>query len=109
MKRAIVDYHADAAIKRMTWIAAQPRHEPPSTSAGAALTDVPVFVVGMPRCGSSLVEQILASHPDVYGAGELHAIPWTPAIPLTLSYSWAGMPSPTTCKNSASTIAPTTA
>jgi len=34
----------------------------------------PVFIVGMPRSGTSLVEQILASHPDVYGAGELEAI-----------------------------------
>jgi hypothetical protein len=31
----------------------------------------PVFVVGMPRSGTSLAEQILASHPRVFGAGEL--------------------------------------
>ncbi|HEY9840275.1 MAG: sulfotransferase [Candidatus Sericytochromatia bacterium] len=31
----------------------------------------PVFIVGMPRSGTSLVEQILASHPDVLGAGEV--------------------------------------
>jgi tetratricopeptide (TPR) repeat protein len=31
----------------------------------------PVFIVGMPRSGTSLVEQILAAHPDVHGAGEL--------------------------------------
>ena len=31
----------------------------------------PVFVLGMPRSGTSLVEQILASHSQVYGAGEL--------------------------------------
>ena len=31
----------------------------------------PIFIVGMPRSGTSLAEQILASHPDVYGAGEL--------------------------------------
>ena len=31
----------------------------------------PIFVVGMPRSGTSLIEQILASHPDVHGAGEL--------------------------------------
>jgi tetratricopeptide (TPR) repeat protein len=31
----------------------------------------PVFVVGMPRSGTTLVEQILASHPKVHGAGEL--------------------------------------
>ena len=34
----------------------------------------PVFIVGMPRSGTSLVEQILASHPKVYGAGETHAL-----------------------------------
>jgi len=32
---------------------------------------VPIFVLGMPRSGSSLVEQILASHPEVHGGGEL--------------------------------------
>jgi tetratricopeptide (TPR) repeat protein len=31
----------------------------------------PVFILGMPRSGTSLVEQILACHPQVYGAGEL--------------------------------------
>lgn len=30
-----------------------------------------VFIVGMPRSGSTLVEQILASHPDIHGAGEV--------------------------------------
>jgi tetratricopeptide (TPR) repeat protein len=34
-------------------------------------SDCPVFVVGMPRSGTSLTEQILASHPQVHGAGEL--------------------------------------
>ena len=34
----------------------------------------PVFVVGMPRSGTSLAEQILASHPSVFGAGELTGI-----------------------------------
>ncbi len=31
----------------------------------------PVFIVGMPRSGTSLTEQIIASHPDAAGAGEL--------------------------------------
>jgi len=31
----------------------------------------PIFIIGMPRSGTSLAEQILASHTDVYGAGEL--------------------------------------
>jgi len=34
----------------------------------------PVFIIGMPRSGTSLVEQILASHPNVFGAGELDDI-----------------------------------
>jgi len=37
-------------------------------------TDVPIFVVGMPRSGTSLVEQILSSHPHISGAGELSEI-----------------------------------
>jgi Flp pilus assembly protein TadD len=32
---------------------------------------VPVFIVGMPRSGTTLIEQILASHPKFFGAGEL--------------------------------------
>jgi len=31
----------------------------------------PIFIVGMPRSGTTLIEQIISSHPDVYGAGEL--------------------------------------
>ena len=34
----------------------------------------PVFVVGMPRSGTTLTEQILCSHPDIFGAGELDLI-----------------------------------
>jgi tetratricopeptide (TPR) repeat protein len=34
-------------------------------------SDLPVFVVGMPRSGTTLCEQILASHSKVYGAGEV--------------------------------------
>jgi tetratricopeptide (TPR) repeat protein len=41
-----------------------------SRSLGLA-TEVPVFIVGMPRSGTSLVEQILSHHPAAFGAGEL--------------------------------------
>lgn len=34
----------------------------------------PVFIVGMPRSGTTLVEQILASHSDIFAAGELSLI-----------------------------------
>jgi len=39
-------------------------------AAGNA-SELPVFIIGMPRSGTSLTEQILASHPRVHGAGEL--------------------------------------
>ena len=43
--------------------------------AQAGSQDVrPVFILGMPRSGTTLAEQILASHPQVYGAGEIHAL-----------------------------------
>ena len=35
----------------------------------------PIFVVGMPRSGSTLVEQILAAHPEVHGGGEMYIMP----------------------------------
>jgi len=38
-------------------------------------TRLPVFVLGMPRSGTTLTEQILASHSQVFGAGELGQIP----------------------------------
>ncbi len=34
-------------------------------------SSVPLFIIGMPRSGTTLIEQILASHPQVFGAGEL--------------------------------------
>jgi tetratricopeptide (TPR) repeat protein len=34
-------------------------------------TELPIFIVGMPRSGTTLVEQILSHHPQVYGAGEI--------------------------------------
>jgi tetratricopeptide (TPR) repeat protein len=37
----------------------------------------PIFIVGMPRSGTTLIEQILASHPRVYGAGERKDFPQT--------------------------------
>ena len=33
-------------------------------------SEVPVFIVGLPRSGTTLIEQILASHSQVFGGGE---------------------------------------
>src|SRR3546814_6819632 len=39
-------------------------------TAATAVAARPIFIVGLPRSGSTLVEQILASHPGVEGLGE---------------------------------------
>jgi tetratricopeptide (TPR) repeat protein len=59
----------DRIISVFTAAFLQARHK------SGAVSDVPIFVVGMPRSGTTLVEQILASHPQVYGAGELRDLP----------------------------------
>ena len=55
-----------AAVFDADWFEARP--------APARADPTPVFIVGMPRSGTSLVEQCLAAHPAVHGAGELSAV-----------------------------------
>jgi tetratricopeptide (TPR) repeat protein len=43
-------------------------------SGGGAQTQLPIFVLGMPRSGTTLIEQVLASHPMVRGGGELREL-----------------------------------
>lgn len=38
------------------------------------IDEAPIFIVGLPRSGTSLTEQILASHDQIYGAGELETL-----------------------------------
>jgi tetratricopeptide (TPR) repeat protein len=51
----------------------------------------PIFITGMPRSGTTLVEQILASHSMVYGAGEL---PWINRITMLFPKTNGGYPYP---------------
>jgi tetratricopeptide (TPR) repeat protein len=53
----------------------------------------PVFIVGMPRSGTSLVEQILAAHPLVAAGGELSAVPICQAQLSKLQAAGGGSPS----------------
>jgi len=52
-------------------IAAYSREGASKSQQGASLSERPILIVGMPRSGTSLIEQIIASHPDAIGAGEL--------------------------------------
>ena len=63
--RACVMRHLRDAIARYT-----PRFFAERSGFGVA-DETPVFVLGMPRSGTTLVEQIVSSHPRVVGAGEL--------------------------------------
>lgn len=77
LQRETIDYDADVKDRQFAdvrsiftpaFIAAN-RTDPSAATARA--DNLPVFIVGMPRSGTTLTEQIIASHPDAYGAGEL--------------------------------------
>jgi tetratricopeptide (TPR) repeat protein len=63
-----------------------------SPHAGASASQLPVFIVGMPRSGTSLTEQILASHPEVFGAGEVSF--WESAYEAFMRAAPAGAAAP---------------
>lgn len=76
LRRALLDYSAEdihrhversKALFASDFFAAR-------DGLGCAATD-PIFILGMPRAGSTLVEQILASHPAIEGVAELPDIP----------------------------------
>jgi tetratricopeptide (TPR) repeat protein len=76
MKRAQLDCDVEAERADMTAIAAGFPEEIFARFAGAgAPVQSPIFIVGMPRSGTTLMEQILASHPAIHGAGELPYLP----------------------------------
>ncbi|MGE0418918.1 MAG: sulfotransferase, partial [Acetobacteraceae bacterium] len=71
MKRAMIQY--DETQTRNANRRIQARLSGPAIRFAAGRghgTQVPIFVLGMPRSGSTLVEQILASHPQVHPGGE---------------------------------------
>ena len=69
-KRRLESWDADAFHRKVEATARAFATLPPSASPPDLGHEV-IFVVSMPRSGSTLVEQILASHPEVEGAGEI--------------------------------------
>jgi len=71
IKRGRIAYDEAAAMRLLARI---PEIFTPSLMAAHAgagdPSPLPIFIIGMPRSGSTLVEQILASHPSVAGGGE---------------------------------------
>jgi tetratricopeptide (TPR) repeat protein len=73
LKRGLLSYDVAADERRMAAIAdAFPPALMAAAPEGGLADDRMIFIVGMPRSGTTLVEQILASHPRIHGAGELH-------------------------------------
>jgi tetratricopeptide (TPR) repeat protein len=76
LRRAVMPYDEAAtlgffeSLKRV-FDASMLRRAPPRPAS----PDLPIFILGMPRSGSTLVEQILASHPDIGAAGEVMFLP----------------------------------
>ncbi len=72
LKRATFTYDANATS---AWMARIAETFTPALmkrlGGGGVASPMPIFVVGMPRSGTTLIEQIIASHPAVSGAGEL--------------------------------------
>ncbi|HEY3797527.1 MAG TPA: sulfotransferase [Caulobacteraceae bacterium] len=70
---------ADVLLAHQAAVRAVIEHATPQRLAalagGGVATARPIFVVGMPRSGSTLVEQILAAHPAVQSLGETGALP----------------------------------
>lgn len=61
------------------------RQQAERVKGGGNRSEVPVFIVGMPRSGTTLVEQILASHSGVFGAGELNDMKFVARLAAQIS------------------------
>lgn len=74
-KRAIFPYDEQAALATFDLLERTFTRELINSKSGSGdPSRQPIFILGMPRSGTTLVEQILASHPEVYGAGESDAL-----------------------------------
>jgi tetratricopeptide (TPR) repeat protein len=74
-KRASFDYDSEQTCRWMEHIRAVFTSERYARLAGSGEpSTLPIFVIGMPRSGTTLIEQILSSHPQVTGAGELSTL-----------------------------------
>jgi tetratricopeptide (TPR) repeat protein len=73
-KRSMIDYRETEIFANFDMIEKVFTTELISTRSSLGVASrQPIFIIGMPRSGSTLIEQILASHPAVDGAGEVPA------------------------------------
>ncbi len=95
LKRATLEYDEERARRLCDALSLSFTADSfPAHRAAEGVDPTPVFIVGMPRSGTTLIEQVLCSHPRVHGAGELedfHAVLQShPAIgPMLEAAHWA--------------------
>lgn len=78
LRRAGIGYNESAALRGLQRIKdAMTADRLALWSFAKAPAQTPIFIVGMPRSGSTLVEQILSRHPAIEAAGESEALPNT--------------------------------
>lgn len=76
--RATLNFSADKTATQLKQVSTVFNRDFFAAHSGFGVsTAAPIFIVGMPRSGTTLVEQILASHPQVTGGGELSHFPAT--------------------------------
>ena len=72
LRRRHLSYDVTKDLATVEWIIeAYPAHPALAGAQAGCPSAEPIFIVGMPRSGTTLLERIIASHPDVFGAGEL--------------------------------------
>jgi tetratricopeptide (TPR) repeat protein len=71
LRRQHLRYDAAVDVATVDWII-DAFGQAPGDARREAASDAPIFIVGLPRSGSTLVDRILSSHSQVFSAGELH-------------------------------------
>jgi tetratricopeptide (TPR) repeat protein len=74
-RRRRMRYDVAVDVATVDWIIDAFPHAPPANERGAGIDppiDAPIFIVGLPRSGSTLVDRILGSHSAIFSAGELN-------------------------------------
>jgi tetratricopeptide (TPR) repeat protein len=99
IERGFIDY--DPALDRDLMQAMQQVFTADEPQATHAAQESPVFIVGLPRSGSTLIERILSSHPQIHQGGELAAA----ADAIRSVATNAASPAPTSVREQAARLA----
>jgi tetratricopeptide (TPR) repeat protein len=72
LRRQHLNYRIDDDLQTISEIQATFNKDLINRKESGYSNPEPIFIIGLPRTGSTLIEKVLSSHPDVYAAGELN-------------------------------------